>query len=370
MKPVLFSSAYLTQCFPADYAAAHAAFRDASLELLGSGAYREFPFPESGPDRESLVTGVTWQGPVDADKVLVLQSATHGVEGFAGSAIQLDSLHSLTQEVLPSGCAILYVHALNPYGFAWLRRVNELGVDLNRNFIDFDAPLPRNEDYQLLAGSLVPDSLQDWPQATRAIDRFRDQYGQRVLELAVTSGQYQYSEGLFYGGTSPSRSRLHLEEIITDYELEQRRLVAVIDIHTGLGPFGYGEVICDHPPGTLGVQWAKEWYGDCVTEPAMGSSTSVPKTGLIDYLWHRRLEDRVCFVTLEFGTYSVDRMFDALRRDHYMHRHVLEWSSAEMQKVKQAMRGFFYPATADWQEMVLMRGRQCVGQALQGLCHE
>ena len=30
-------------------------------------------------------------------------------------------------------CVLL--HALNPYGFAWLRRVNEHNVDLNRNFL-------------------------------------------------------------------------------------------------------------------------------------------------------------------------------------------------------------------------------------------
>ena len=33
----------------------------------------------------------------------------------------------------PLRCVLL--HALNPFGFAWRRRVNEDNVDLNRNFL-------------------------------------------------------------------------------------------------------------------------------------------------------------------------------------------------------------------------------------------
>jgi hypothetical protein len=56
-----------------------------------------------------------------------------------------------------------------------------------------------------------------------------------------------------------------------------------------------------------------------------------------------------------------------LRQDHYLHRDKVDWNSTQTQQVKQAIRRVFYPGTADWQEMVLMRGRQCVRQALQGL---
>ena len=43
-----------------------------------------------------------------------------------------------------AGVAVLYVHALNPYGFSWWRRTTHENVDLNRNFHDFSKPLPRN----------------------------------------------------------------------------------------------------------------------------------------------------------------------------------------------------------------------------------
>jgi predicted deacylase len=372
MKPVLLTSSYLAKCYSEDYAEAQQKFRQHASEQRGHSRYREFTYAENGPCGETLSTAVTWLGDIDAPRVLVLQSATHGVEGFAGSAIQLDTLQSLTEEQLPAGVAILYIHALNAHGFAWLRRVNEDGIDLNRNFIDFSQPLPENAGYAELAQYVLPESRSDWEKATRKLDEYAAQHGQQALELAISGGQYQFADGLFYGGTKASQSRRNLEQVIADFELQKRQRVAVIDIHTGLGPFGYGEVICDHPPASTGVRLAKQWYGDSVTEPALGSSTSVPKLGLIDYLWHQLLGENVCFVTLEFGTYSIAEMFEVLRHDHFIHRNKLahaafDWEAGETRQVKQAIRRIFYPGTADWQEMVLMRGRQCVRQALQGL---
>ena len=41
-----------------------------------------------------------------------------------------------TLQALPD-LAVLYIHALNPHGFSFWRRVTQEGVDLNRNFHDF-----------------------------------------------------------------------------------------------------------------------------------------------------------------------------------------------------------------------------------------
>ena len=367
MKPVFFTSAYLAQCYSENYLKAQQKFKQRCNQQHKPALYSEFAYPQTGPNAETLLTAVSWQGEPDAPAVLVLQSATHGVEGFAGSAIQIDTLQTLTHENLPAGVAVLSIHALNPYGFAWLRRVNENGVDLNRNFVDFTEPLPVNTAYAQLADSILPAQPGDWNRATQNLTDYTNAFGQQAFELAISGGQYQFADGLFYGGTEPSQSRLNLEKIISVFDLKNRQSVAVIDIHTGLGPFAYGEIICDHPPESNGVKLARAWYGDSVTEPALGSSCSVPKLGLIDYLWQQQLAERVCFVTLEFGTYTINAMLEALRRDHFLHRHSVDWASRETQQLKQAMRRIFYPATPDWQEMVLMRGRQCVLQALQGL---
>lgn len=367
MTPTLIPGTVIDQCFSAHYAEARDKFRQFSKTFSVPGHAAEFGYRVKGPRGEELATGLIWQGDRHASRVLVIQSATHGVEGFAGSAIQLDTLAEQTNRPLPDDMAILYLHAINPYGFAWLRRTNEDGIDLNRNFIDFGTPLPENPGYAELADALLPDDNRDWENGNNTLSAYRKQHGRENYELAVSGGQYQFPDGLFYGGHQASQSRLHLEQVINELLSTPRRQVAVIDVHTGLGPYGYGEIICDHPPQSSGLHRAKAWYGHSVTEPALGSSTSVPKTGLIDYLWQEKLGNQVSFVTLEFGTYSLDKMLDALRRDHMIHRRSVDWADRETIAVKQMMRDFFYPATPDWQEMVLLRGRQVIRQALNGL---
>lgn len=351
--------------FTADYAAARQKFITAA-QAVGA-AFRSYDHPLTGPNGEPLATDTAWLGPNDAETVLVLISATHGVEGFHGSAAQIDALQNF---VLPENVALLAVHAINPHGFAWLRRVTEDGIDLNRNFIDFSNPLPENHGYDELADAIIPDALDDalLEAADSRLKEYADYYGQVAYEAALSGGQFVHVSGLFYGGTAPGWSRQTTEAIVRDFDLPSRKRVAVIDFHTGLGPFGYGEPICDHLPGTIGLDLARRWYGQSVTEPAIGTSSSVAKEGLSDFGWQRMLGDKVVFIALEFGTYPFDNMIRVLRGDHWLHRQdSFDWQAEHTQSIKAAIRRHFYPATEDWQQMVLFRTRQCIAQALAGL---
>ena len=354
------------QVFPADYVEARAKFLEA---VADAGLHAEsHAHPGLGPAGEVLATDSVWIGDTDAGNVLVLLSATHGVEGFCGSAAQIDFLHAMP--ALPADTAALIIHAINPHGFAWLRRVTAEGVDLNRNFVDFDKPLPENPGYDELADAIVPDSLDE--ASIRAADAkladYLAKHGVREFEIALSGGQYNHPHGMFYGGTEPTWSRLTTETLIARHRLAARRRVALIDFHTGLGPFGYGEPICDHPPESLGVRLARKWYGDSVTQPALGTSTSVPKTGLADIGWQEMLGEPLVYVALEFGTYSFEAMKAALRADHWLHAQgAVDWSSDETRRVKAAIRRQFYPDSDDWKEMVLFRSRQMIRQALVGM---
>lgn len=354
--------------FPADYAAARAGFLAAARAV---GAVSEsFLHPLRGPAGETLATDIAWVGPRGASRLLVTQSALHGVEGFAGAAAQRDFLRYCPATALPPDVAILHIHALNPWGFAWLRRTNEEGVDLNRNVVDFDAPLPANAGYDALADILLPHSstAEALAQADLLLAEYVRTHGRDAFERAVTGGQYRHPTGLFFGGHASTWSQRLLQDLLTRYALRDRALVTIVDVHTGLGPFGYGEVICDHPPASYGVALAHRFFGASVTEPALGTSTSVPKTGLLDYLWHRELPERCCCVTLEFGTWPLARMFPVLRADQLLHRCAPPaWQAADTQRIKADMRHHFYPASPDWQQLVLFRSRQVFLQALAGL---
>lgn len=365
-------SAAAHAAFPGNYEEAARSFR-AAAQVNGLDV-DSHAHPKTGPQGEALSCDVAWAGPRAARRVLVVVSGTHGVEGFCGSGLQTDWLLSDGPERLPANVGVLLVHAVNPYGFAWLRRVTEDGVDLNRNFVDFGQGLPADEGYEALAGAAVPPAYEG-PERQLADDRLRQacmDMGDLAFETALSSGQYSHPGGVFYGGVRPTWSRQTLESIAAAYGLADRGAVCVLDLHTGLGPFGYGELICDHTPGSFSTALARDWFGASVTEPLLGTSTSPPKRGLTDYFWHRLVGDRGCMLTLEFGTWPFAEILDALRDDHWLASTVrrcddLDWDARLTRTIKARLRRAFYPDTADWQEMVLFRGRQVIRQALDGL---
>jgi len=333
------------------------------------------PYAGHGPADEALATQQVWIGDPEAQRVLVLLSAVHGVEGFCGSAIQQDLIRRLAsgQITLPAGLAVLIVHAVNPWGFAWCRRVDEQGIDVNRNFVDFTRPLPDNAGYRELAQALVPTeadpSAEQLVRNEQQLMAYLQHRGQYDYELAVSGGQYEFADGLFYGGRDKSQARLNLERVLQHLDCGARD-VAVIDLHTGLGPYGHGELICDHPPGSAGLATAQQWYGDAVTIPEGGDSCSVPKTGLVDYAFHEVMGPRSCYVTLEFGTYPITELLRCLREDHRVRKPGQpSLNLPDSERVREQLLKQFYPAEAQWQTLVLLRGRQVLQLACQGLMH-
>ncbi len=190
--------------FPPDFSGA----RDRFLALAARAQLpvKTYENPRKGPAGERLATDVAFQGDPSAQKILVTISGTHGIEGFCGSGCQADWLMETARTELPPDTAILHIHALNPHGFAWLRRVTEEGVDLNRNFHDFSQPLPENPGYDQLADALVPQSLT--PEVIAAaearIKDFRERHGDLALQRARSGGQYKHPTGMFYGGSKPT----------------------------------------------------------------------------------------------------------------------------------------------------------------------
>src|SRR5690242_9087193 len=222
-----------------------------------------YGYPERGPLGETLSTEVAWIGPSDAEKVLVMVSGTHGVEGFCGSGAQVDWLRRGEAKRL-KGAAAMLVHAINPYGFAWLRRVTHENVDLNRNWVDFSQERPRRADYDELAAALCPD---DWTDQSRgqtqmALQSFIQRRGFPALVEAVTAGQYHHPHGLFFGGTEPCAARRTLERIFTEH-LARAERIGIIDFHSGLGPTGFGELMTT-ARGSEHAKRAQSWYGAAV----------------------------------------------------------------------------------------------------------
>ena len=362
--PVALSAKEL-EVFPENYISAKKMLMALSEDCAQTKAVRSFPLEVvSDFDNERLSTEIIWLGPESAEKVVVLISATHGVEGFVGAAVQIDLLLRLQQGYsLPKNTALMIVFALNPFGFVKYRRCDEMGIDLNRNFIDFDQPLPVNDGYERIKDAIY---CADPVQRQRLFEGFRQQWGQTAFEIAVSGGQYTDPLGPFYGGEKPAHGHKVMDQIIERYQLAQRHL-AVIDIHSGLGPYAYGEVINDHPLDSSGYTVANKWYGASAASPAEGDSSSVKKLGLLDYRWHPLMKQQGCFVTLEFGSYRTQALFDVILQDH------CSWKLNDRQamtKSAEAMKEHFCPRDSYWRELVLVKSRQVIQQAVDGLQYD
>src|SRR5438128_1546746 len=117
-----------TSFFSTDYFVARSRFRE--MAGRAGGTLESLTLGATGPGGQDLSIDIAWFGAPEPERILLHSSGLHGVEGFAGSAIQLQLLNLLP--AIPPDAALVLVHILNPYGMAWLRRVNEENVDLNR----------------------------------------------------------------------------------------------------------------------------------------------------------------------------------------------------------------------------------------------
>ncbi|MBV9522830.1 MAG: M14 family metallopeptidase [Alphaproteobacteria bacterium] len=353
-----------SQHFSRDYAEARRKFRDAALKA--GARLTHYVNPTKGPGGEDLTTDVARLGPADASRVLMTISATHGAEGFCGSGIQVASFAGGFGRALPADTALVFVHAINPHGFSWIRRVTEENVDLNRNFVDHAQPLPRNDGYDELADAICPAEWEDAAASAR-LAAFAAKHGAAALQKAISGGQYRHKDGVFYGGTAPVWARRTLLRIIEEH-MPAARHVGMIDYHTGLGPYGYGEQIVLHPGGSPAYARAEQWFGT-ITNPSLGNSSSAELHGdNLQGLAAHFAQTGVAFtgMALEYGTLSLKEVLSAVRADNWLHHHG-DLASAKGRRLKAQMRDAFYCDKDDWKDMLVEQGMRAQRGALEGL---
>ena len=352
--------------FAPDYRAARAGFLAA---CRAAGARIEtFENPAAAPDGAPVHTDVGLIGTADADRALLVNSATHGVEGFCGSGALVGWLRSGAYRDLAANVRVVLIHAINPHGFAWLRRVTEDNVDLNRNFVDHDRARPRNPEYTELHPLLAPER---WDEESRAalrnrLDAYAREHGEFAAQSVITRGQYDHSDGVFYGGRAPGWSNRTFRDIL-DRFVKGAAKVCFLDFHTGLGPYGAAELIAAARPGTAAGDRLIAWFGDGITSPEAGTSSSAALTGTIAGAVRRTLAGtEITSVTVEFGTYPVRPVLLALLADNWLHLRG-DVDSPLGRAIKAEIRKRLYPDEDDWKELVWSRSRQILDRAVRGL---
>lgn len=335
--------------FSSDYQTAKKRFIKSAKEA--GAKLSKLSLSEVGPDNEELTIDIAWFGNPKPNRAIVHTSGVHGVEGFAGSAIQLRLLDGLPK--LPADSAIIFVHAINPYGMAWLRRYNESNVDLNRNFRfqsqDWveDASL-YSELNDLLNPNTYPLFDSFLVRASIAISR----YGMDQLRDAIPTGQNFNPNGLFYYGS-------HLEQGPQLYSnwvnesLASLNYLLVIDVHTGLGHRGQESLFhksSSTDSAFLSNRLQKKLMTDYATEGAMAYAFEGGHVAAYTQLAEQCSVD---FIAQEFGTYPNLYVLQALRDENRAHN--LGITNPEIPE-KQRLKEAFNPENPAWQAKVVNDG--------------
>ncbi len=346
--------------FSPDYATARRRFRDAAARL--GWELEAYPIEESGPNGEPLAIDVALSPGSGANRALVVSSGVHGVEGFFGSAVQLALLDGWARQPCPPSTRVVLIHALNPYGFAWRRRVDAHNVDLNRNFLlDGQAFAGAPPGYARLDPFLNPAR----PPSALDVYTLRalltvGRRGMPVLKEAVATGQYDFPRGLFFGGHGPSPAqgvlRDHLERWLHD-----GRDVTHVDLHTGLGPRAGCRLLLDYTPTDRQRQTLTRWVGpDSFETPDSVSVAYVARGSLGQWCVSRFPGRDYLYVFAEFGTYGPIRMLGGLRRENQAHH----WAGPGAPSVaasKARLAELFCPADLAWRRQVIDRAVALIG---------
>jgi len=344
--------------FPADYFAARGAFHAhaAGAELGG------YPISATGPNGEALSLDSAYLGNPAPRRLVVITSGVHGVEGYAGSALQQLWLAEFAGP-LPADTGVLLVHALNPYGFAHGRRVNEHNVDLNRNALAA-FPGPANPAYRSLDPWLNPPSQQPRPDdfVWRALPLLL-RHGRAALAQAIAAGQYEFPQGLFYGGREREPSLAIFAGLLAAPRFAGVQRAWHLDLHTGLGRYGRYQLLIEEPPATREFETLTRGFGaESVKSDHAAHATHYSAHGILPALTRQAFPDsHTLAATVEFGTLGPATLLRLLRAENRVH-HYGAHRSGDAARIRATLRDALAPRDPAWRAAVIAGGRRIFTQ--------
>jgi predicted deacylase len=325
--------------------------------------------PRTGPGGEPLHLDTVRFGapPGEARSVVVVASGTHGVEGHGGWGLQRLLLSTGWLGGLPAGTAVVVLHAVNPFGMAWSRRVDHDNIDVNRNFVDFDGPLPANPRYAEVDALVNPEHLDLADTSWQAgVLEFTARVGGEAAFRALSGGQYDHPRGVQYGGQGPSWSRRVLTAVWRE-QLAGAATVIYLDIHTGLGPCGGLTLFQTADADDAAAHAGAEWFPSVLRSNRPGTTDPL-QVGLTGPGLEAVVAEvpLVVPVTVEFGTQDIVPVFSAMRADNWLHQHG-DPASPAGQAIRAAMRDAFFVDDDGWRRTVAEQGLATIRAALDAL---
>jgi len=308
-------------------------------------------------------------------KLLILSSGIHGIEGFTGSAIQNMIMEHFDNPGLFSETGILFVHAMNPFGFKNSRRVTENNIDLNRN-CDSKKTLfsSENNGYSELAeflnptGKANPGSPGNKFFLITAIKKLI-QKSMKALRQAVLQGQYQYPDGLYFGGKDVEPQVKSVTPVLISYATDYETVMN-IDLHTGYGELGVLHLF-PNPVDDQNVKTAMEKiYSGYKIDWGDSDDFYTINGAFSDYLGKLFPDKLYIPMTFEFGTLNSQTTMGSI---HSIHTMILENQGFHFgyknitaeEKTENAFREMYYPSSETWRSKVITDTRKMMEKVIE-----
>jgi len=314
---------------------------------------------------------------VTMDNLLILSSGIHGIEGFVGSAVQLMVMDEVLSPDHLDTTGILLIHGMNPYGFKHLRRVTENNVDMNRNCaVDKSLFNTKNEGYGKLYGMLNPQgeanhrSFKNKHFHLVAIQKILAE-SMSVLRQAILQGQYDYPEGLYFGGKKLEPQIVAITPILQEKMNPYSRILTV-DLHTGYGENGTMHLF-PNPVADADIKTEMEELFAGYTIDWGDSDDFYSYSGsFADYIGSLVPGKKYYPMPFEFGTLDSQKTFGSLRSLHFMilenqgfhHGYKNEKTEA---KIKENFRELLFPSNHAWRSKAIMDAKKILELVLERL---
>ena len=232
--------------FPADYVAARARFRQDAAAMASRVPGTEIGMLRvpSAVDNDLTIDYVLIPAETTPARLLIVTSGLHGVEAYAGSAVQFMMLEEMLPKATRRGVSVLLVHSLNPYGYKYHRRVSESNIDLNRNFAaTSELFATTNEGYGRLDSFLNPQHPVSvygpvaWARELTGLARTLLSGAMNTVRDAILQGQYDHPKGVYFGGNAFAANTTLVQDLLARMT-EPYGMVSLLELHTGYGKAG------------------------------------------------------------------------------------------------------------------------------------
>jgi Protein of unknown function (DUF2817) len=323
------------------------------------------------PEGAPLSTEIAWFGPVNAPRVFLSISGTHGAEYFSGAAGQIAWLREGGPARLAADVAVCLVHAHNCYGSAWHSRGNEDFVDLNRNYMDHAVILRPNPLYAELFDILFTRELDEHilEDIMAEFYAFVDRSDPVAAMTAMGGGQRTHPSGTLFCGFEDAWSTRNLRQLVSAKPGRAERL-AIIDWHTGLGDFGRPTAMNDRFVQPEAAAFARRCWGGAEPDGELANSAKPEYVGNVATGIAAELRARGALVAetvIELGTFANKGVLMALLIDRWLRFECPDRHAPDAVRLETRMVERLNPSNPEWRAAVVEAMRGIYAATLGGL---